>query len=288
MPAPLAGLFEAINPARLQRRIDTRLGLDSLRSDRPRAPELPLSLFVETIRPLGSLKYDNQLNYFVGAFTGNAQTLQTLTYEYVFADWNAARAEVIAPGGKVEALGFGYQRTLGVGRNHNWAHGFLILPELSLTGNGFVGGTAFYTLAWKPTEESPWTLGGSAGANRASFATRPADRPEGGAGSMMLRMPGAVGSGRTERETEAEAWRPFAALNVWYTFSPKLTVGLEADAYAHDRFGEYAVLPNLIWRPKRHFFLQLGAGWYEVAGHSQAVFAVRVNLLNPTQRVARD
>jgi hypothetical protein len=290
LPAPLDELFEALNPARLQRRFDDRLGLDTEQSRRPRAPELPLAVFVETVRPLGALKYENQLNYFVGAFTGDAPTLQTLTYEYVFADWNAARVELIAPGGRVEALGLGYQRTLGVGPNHNWAHGALVLPEVSLRGTGFVGGSAFYTAAWKPEEESPWTVGGSVGANRASFSNRPLGGVEGGAGSMSLRMRAAAGEERAgpEREEEARVWRPFAALNVWYTFSPKLTVGLEADAYAHARFGEYLVQPNLTWRPTKHFFVQMGAGWYEVAGHSQAAFMVRVNLLNPSGRRARD
>lgn len=291
LPAPLDGLFEAINLAQIQRRIDARLGRDTIRSDKPRAPELPLSVFVESIRPLGSLKYDNQLNYFVGTFTGSAPTLQTLTYEYVFADWNAARVEMIAPRGQVESFGFGYQRTLGVGANHNWAHGFLILPEVSVRGTGFVGGSAFYTAAWKPEEKSPWALGGSVGANRASFSTRPLSMPQGGAGTMMMRMPGTgdrMAMDQPEREEEARVWRTFTAVNFWYTFSPKLTVGLEADAYFHDRFGEYLVQPNLTWRPTKHFFAQFGAGWYEVAGHSQAAFMVRVNILNPSPRRGRD
>jgi hypothetical protein len=248
---------------------------------------LPLSVFVETVRPLGSLKYDNQLNYFVGAFTGSATNLQTLTYEYVFADWHAARLELVAPRGRVESLGAGYQRTLGVGPAHNWAHGFLILPEVSLRGTGFVGGSTFYSAAWKPEEKSPWTLSGSVGANRASFSDRPPGAPEGGVGSMMFHMPG-LAAPRPERGEEVRVWRPFAALNAWYSLSPKLTVGLEADAYAHDRFGEYLVQPNLTWRPVKHFFVQMGAGWYEVAGHSQAAFMVRVNLLNPSPRRGRE
>lgn len=287
LPAPLDGLFEAINLARVQRRVDRRLGLDTERSDKPRAPELPLSVFVESIRPLGGLKYENEFNYLVSAFTGSAPTFQTMSYEYVFADWHAFRAEVIAPEpGRIDAFGFGYQRTLGVGPNHNWAHGFLILPEVSMKGTGFVGGSTFYTRAWKPEEKSPWTLGGSIGANRASFSNRPLGGADGGPGSLMERMPGLVN--RREATDEARVWRPFVALNAWYTFSPQWTVGLEADAYPHHRFGEYLVQPNLTWRPTRHFFLQLGAGWYQVAGHSQAAFMVRVNILNPSGRKPRE
>ena len=84
-------------------------------------------------------------------------------------------------------------------------------------------------------------IGGSVGANRASFSNRPLGGATGGAGSMMERMPGMAGmtAGRAEAEDEVRVWRPFTALNAWYTFSPKLTVGLEADAYPHSRFGEY-------------------------------------------------
>lgn len=287
LPAPLGSVFDFLDPGRYHRRFDQLLGLETDRSDKPRAPELPLAVFVETVRPLGALKYENQLNYFVSAFTGDAPTFQSLTYEYVFADWNAARFELIAPRpGRIDALGLGYQRTLGVGADHNWAHGLLILPELSLKGTGFVGGSAFYTLAWKPEEKSPWTVGGSVGANRASFSNRPLGGAVGGAGSMMERMPG-IGAQAAESD-EARVWRPFASGNLWYTFSPKLTAGLEAVAYPHDRFGEYLVQPNLTWRPTKHFFVQLGAGYYEVGGHGQASFMCRVNLLNPTQRRVRD
>lgn len=278
-PAPLGDLFDATDPARLQRRLDEILGLDTERSSKPRGPELPLALFVESVRPLGALKYENQLNYFVSPFSGSAPTFQSLTYEYVFADWNAARIEFIAPRpGRVDALGFGYQRTFGVGRDHNWAHGALILPEVSIRGTGFIGGSAFYTAAWKPTEDSPWTTGISAGVNRASFS----NRPLGGS------LPGEGGSIPPEPiAEEARVWRPFGSGNLWYTFSPRLTIGVETVAYAHHRFGEYLVQPNLTWRPTEHFFVQLGVGWYEVGGVDQASFMLRVNLLNPSRRKPR-
>ena len=278
-PSPLGAIFEAIDPGRAQLRLDEIFGLDTLQSPKPRGPELPLAVFVESVRPLGSLKYENQLNYFVFTPTGAAPTFQSLTYEYVFADWNAARIEFIAPRpGRVDALGLGYQRTFGVGRDHNWAHGALLLPELSLRGTGFVGGSAFYTAAWKPDEDSPWTTGFSAGVNRASFS----NRPLGGS------LPGGNGSiPPAPIADEARVWRPFGSGNLWYTFSPKLTVGIEGVAYAHDRFGEYLVQPNLTWRPTEHFFVQLGVGWYEVGGRDQASFMLRLNLLNPSPRKPR-
>ena len=288
-PAPFGTVFDFLDPGRYHRRLDQLRGLETDRSDKPRGPELPLAVFVESIRPLGSLKYENQLNYLVSTFTGDAPTFQTITYEYVFADWNAARVELVAPRpGSIDALGLGYQRTLRVGENHNWASGFLILPELSLKGTGFVGGSAFYTRAWKPEEKSPWTVAGSLGANRASFSNRPLGGAVGGTGSAMERLPGMDTTARAEESDEARVWRPFISGNLWYTFSPKLTVGLEAVAYPHDRFGEYLVQPNLTWRPTKHFFVQVGAGYYEVGGHGQAVFSCRMNLLNPTPRRTRD
>ncbi len=294
LPDPLGGLFDAFDPGRAHRRFDELLGLDPERSSKPRAPELPLAVFVESIRPLGALKYENQLNYFVGTFTGSAPTLQTLTYEYVFADWNAARIEIISPRpGQVDAFGLGYQRTFGVGRDHNWAHGALVLPEVSLRGTGFVGGSALYTVAWKPEQESPWTIGLSAGANRASLANRPLDgAARGGDGSMTSRTEGTGASipdrFGMEREDEARVWRPFASGNLWYTASPELTFGVEGVAYAHSRFGEYLVQPNLTWRPAKHFFVQLGIGWYEVGGRDQGSFMCRVNLINPSSRKPRE
>lgn len=284
LPAPLDELFEALDPGRFQHKLDEFLGLDAEQSSKPKAPELPLAVFVESIRPLGALKYENQLNYFVSTFTGSAPTFQSLTYEYVFADWNALRVEVIAPRpGRIDALGLGYQRTLGVGRDHNWAHGVLLLPEFSLRGTGFVGGSTFYTFGWKPDEKSPWTASFSIGANRASFANRPLS----GASAGGSGMPGADGA-RSDRGDETRAWRPLATGNAWYTVSSRLTVGLELVAYPHGRFGEYLAQPNFTWRPTKHFFVQAGAGWYEVGGRDQASFMCRINLLNPSSRQPRE
>jgi hypothetical protein len=269
----------------VQRRLDEALGLDAgEQSEKPRAPEIPVALFREVIRPLGALKYENQLNYFVGAFTGGAPTLQHLSSEYVFADWQAARFELAWSEGRLESLAAGYQRTLGVGPRHNWVHGFLVLTEV-LVREDFVGGLAFYTFAWKPEEESPWALGLSAGANRALFRTAGGEAPMGAEG---LPRPGAEGPARGDEEERSSAWRPFFSANVWYTLSRSWTVGVENDVFPHHRFGEYLVLPNVTWRPTEHFFVQLGAGYYQLGSDSQATLMCRVNLLNPSPRKPRE
>ena len=287
LPAPLDTLMEALNPARLQKAIDRRRGATVEQSDKPAVAEFPLAVFVESVRPLGSLKYDNQLNFLNADFTGDAQSLRTLTYEYLFADWHAARIELVAPGGRLDALGFGYQQTTRVGLRGNWADGFLVLPEVATTGSGFVGGSAFYTAVYKPERESPWTVGGSFGANRASMANRPiSGETVAGVGTMGMRMAATAPPG-SPAEEESRVWRPFAALNGWYAVNQKLTVGLELDAFPHYKFGEYLVLPNLTYRPTKHFFIQFGAGYYELGGESQAAFMVRVNLLNTSSRKPR-
>ena len=284
LPAPFEALTERLNLANLHRKYDAARGEDVTKSSKPLGPELPLAVFFETVRPLGSLKYENQLNYFASAYTGGAPTLQTATYEYVFADWNAARVEIVAPAGSVEALGFGYQRTFGVGRRANWAHGALVLPEISINGSGFVGGTALYTAAWKPERESPFTFGGSVGANRASMANRPLSGADPGVGSLGMGM--GLGTPARRGDDEARVWRTLAAGNAWYNVNKKVTVGIELDAFAHREFGEYVALAHLTYRPVKHFFAQFGTGWYEIGGNGQAVFVVRLNLLNPSGRTA--
>jgi hypothetical protein len=197
---------------------------------------------------------------------------------------------VIAPDRAVEALGFGYQRTFGVGPRGNWVHGALIQPEAATTGSGFVGGTAIYTFAWKPERESPWTATLSAGANRAAFENRPLGGAAGGVGSMMIARPelGRREETSAEAERQARVWRPYASLNVFRQASKTVTLGTEVDAFPHPRFGEYLVLPNLTWRPTKHFFVQVGAGYYEIGGRGQATLVCRVNLLQPSPRRPRD
>jgi len=130
-PDPLGPLLDPLNPARLHRRFDERRGLDADdQSDKPEAPEIPEPVFLEFTRPLGTLKYENELNYLIVAPTGRVPASQFLEYEYVFADWRAAKFEMEFSQGKLETLEPGYQRTLGVGRRHNWVHGFQVFPEL--------------------------------------------------------------------------------------------------------------------------------------------------------------
>ena len=195
---------------------------------------------------------------------------------------------MIAPDGVARSFALGYQRTLGVGPRGNWVHGALVQPEFAVDATGFVGGTALYTFAYKPDRESPWTATLSGGANRASFSTRPlGGAVDAGVGSMGVDRLGAGGLRTEAAEQESRVWRGLAAANLFYTFSPRWTVGTEVDAFIHPRFGEYLVLPNVTYRPTKHFFIQAGAGWYEVGGRSQAAFVVRANLLNPSGRRPR-
>jgi hypothetical protein len=169
LPRPFDELMHRLNPARLQQRTDDWLGFDtSEQSDRPAAPEIPLAVFLETIRPLGGLKYENQLNYFNGSFSGRAPGRQSMSYEYLFADWNAARFELNYTDERLESIAAGYQRTLGVfGADDNIVHGFTLVPEYNYVEH-FAGGLAFYTLGWKPEKESPWSITTTVGADRAA------------------------------------------------------------------------------------------------------------------------
>lgn len=286
LPSPLAPLLEHLNPGRYHRILDQMFGLDDGDvSPRPRAPEIPLAVFVEVIRPLGALKYESQFNYFQGNFCGTTPTLKQVTAEYLFADWNAVRFEASWRDDRLEAFAVGYQRTLGVGPNHNWAHGVVVLPEF-FVHDAFTGGLAFYTFGWKPTERSPVSVGLSAGIDRALFTGAEA-------GMTRVRLENADDrdrQGRREGEPEPRAavWRPLLSANAWYSFSKRWTIGVENDAFIHERFGEYLVLPHVIWRPTERFFVQAGAGYYRVAGQDQATVMVRVNVLNPSPREPLD
>lgn len=279
LPDPFRPFFEAINLAQLHHRLDEALGFDAgTQSPRPEAPEIPLAVFIEVVRPLGGLKYENQTNYFIGAFTGSAPTLQALTYEYVFADWNAVRLELFYPNGNLASLVPGYQHTLGVGPRGNWVHGFQILPEIFLQRD-FVGGRAFYIFGWKPEKESPWSAALSLGADRASI--------EGTEARAGLRARQRAGPGEAGGEEPGSVWRPFISANAFYAFGPSLSVGLENDLFPSSRLGEYLFLPNLTWRPTQHFFVQVGAGYYQLDSEGQATFMCRVNIINPSTRKPR-
>ena len=261
-PDPFGRAFDRLNPARLHRRLDEVLGFDtSDQSEKPEAPRIPRALFREVNGPLGALKYQNQVNYFGAAFTGNAPDLQRLTGESAFADWNVARFELAYLNGELETLLLGYHRTLGVGRRHNWVHGALVLPEYFVK-DGLVGGSALYTFAWKPEQFSPWSTAVSVGALR---------------GPVEL----------ANIEEEARIWRPLIDAGVWYTFSPSLSVGVETSLLPSSQFGQYLVLPHVNWSPSEHMLLQLGAGYYQFGSESQAVFMVRAKRVNHSPREPR-
>ncbi len=267
LPAPLGPFVERFNPARLQRALDEALGLDAgERSDKPRAPEIPLAIYRQTIRPLGGLKYENQPNYFVGTF-GDLPSQQSFSYDYVFADWNAVRFEATWANADPQTLAFGYQRTLRVGERHNWVDGVTVLPEYVVPTH-FVGGSALYTLAWKPEEKSPWTFAPAVGVNRVDREVRAA---------------GGEGEGRVQG-----VWRPLLTFNAFYSFSPSWTVGVENDLLPSDRLAEYLVLPHFTWRPTEHFFVQAGAGYYQLGSKGEMTFMCRANLLYPSPRRGRD
>jgi hypothetical protein len=266
LPAPLGPLFERFDPARIQRGLDEALGLDTGdRSDKPRAPEIPLAIYRQTIRPLGGLKYENQPNYFVGTF-GDLPSQQSFSYDYVFADWNAVRFEASWANADPQTVLLGYQRTLRVGERHNWVDGITFLPEYVVPTH-FVGGSALYTLAWKPDEKSPWTFTPAVGVNRV-------DREVTAAGG---------GEGRVQG-----VWRPLLTLNAFYSFSRSFTVGVENDFLPSGRLAEYLVMPLATWRPTEHFFVQAGGGYYQLGSKGEPTFMCRVNLLYPSPRRGRD
>lgn len=263
-PNLLGPVLSPINPARLHRRMDELLGLDDGdRSSRPEAPEIPEPVFFELVRPLGALKYESEVNYLYGAFTGGVPDLQVLELEYVFADWNAAKLELTYTDGNLETIEPGYQRTFGVGRRHNWVHGCQIFPEI-FTQKPFVGGTAVYMFAWKPEERSAWSTMLMLGASRGLI-----EEPKAlaGPGQMLPGRPAArrVASGLGgSSEPLEDVWRPVVVADFWYTLSPSLAVGMEDDFFPSARFGEYLILPHVNWQPTAHVFSSSGqaiTGW---------------------------
>jgi len=285
-PDPLGPFLDPLDPGHLHRRIDEILGLDAgEQSNKPEAPEIPEPIFLEFTRPLGALKYEGELNYLIVA-NGRIPASQFLEYEYVFADWNAAKFELEFSQGKLETLEPGYQRTLGVGPRHNWIHGFQIFPEVFVQEK-FVGGTAAYMFNWKPTEESPFSTSFWAGANRTLIQGPDAAR------LRLSRLMAGRASGLPEREAAALAdrpagvWRPLAVADFWYTLSPSVAVGVENDLFCSRQFGEYLILPHVNWQPTKHLFIQVGAGYYKYGSVDQAVFMTHINLVTPSPRKPR-
>jgi hypothetical protein len=140
-------------------------------------------------------------------------------------------------------------------------HGFAVVPEYNFVEQ-FAGGIAFYTLGFKPDQESPWSFTWTAGADRAAITP----------------------AGALEASRE---WRGLVSANVFYTFSPSFTVGVENTFFLHPEINEYLILPHINWRPVERFFVQAGIGYYDVAHDGQATFMLRANVLQPSPRRAQ-
>jgi hypothetical protein len=274
-PGRLDPLFRAVDPSRLQRLFDRTFDLDpGDRSRRPRAPEIGEPVFFDVTRPLGDLKYSNELNYLYNSSTGNAPALQAIEYEYTFGDWRAAEIDFLYYNGNLEVLTPFYQRTLGVGRRRNWVHGYQISPDLYLR-SGFIGGTAVYALGWKPEEESKFSSLVFLGANRALI---------GG-----FQFPRAGGPPVAPGDRVFGAWRPTVNVDVFYKLGEKLTLGFEADQFIQrGRAGEYLDFPFLTYEPGEHAFFQVGGGYYRFESRDQFTFFLHLNFVNPSRRKARE
>ena len=277
-PGRLDPIFDAINPARLQRLFDRAVGLDpGDRSRRPRVPEIGEPVFFDLTRPLGDREYANELNYLLNPSTGNAPTLQVIEYEYTFADWRSAELDLSYFDGRLEILTPFYQRTLGVGRRRNWVHGYQVSPDLYLR-SGFVGGSAVYVLGWKPEEESRFSSLIFLGANRAligGFRPGPASMSAGSAAGPGDRIFG--------------SWRPEFNLNLFYKINEKFTIGIEDDLFFQSgKAAEYLAFPFLTYEAGKHAFFQVGGGYYHFESRDQFTFLLHLNFVNPSPRQARE
>ena len=268
-------LFRAIDPSRIQSLFDRIVGLDSGdRSRRPKAPKLGEPVFFDLTRPLGDLKYGNELNYLFNSSTRNAPGLQVIEYEYSFGDWRAAELDLSYYNGNLEILTPFYQRTLGVGRRGNWVHGYQVSPDLYLR-SGFVGGSAVYTLGWKPEAESRFSTLIFAGANRSLI---------GGFHPTPLGGPTIAPGDRT-----FGSWRPTINVNLFYKLSEKFSLGLEADQFIRrGPAGEYLDFPFLTIEPGEHAFFQLGGGYYHFESRDQFTFFLHLNFVNKSGRKPRE
>ncbi len=278
-PRPFDPAFHAIDPSRLQRLFDEIVGLPSGNvSNRPRAPEMPEPIFFDLTRPLGDLKYSNELNYLLNTNTRNAPTLQVIEYEYTFADWRAAELDLSYFNGSLEILTPFYQRTLGVGRNRNWVHGYQVSLDLYLK-TGFVGGSPVYIFSWKPEEDSRFATTIFLGANRALI---------GGFNPPSMNLPNLPGSTMLD-DHPFGAWRPTINVDVFYKLTEKFTFGVETDLFIHSgKAGEYLSFPFLTYEPGEHAFFQFGAGYYEFESHGQFTVFAHLNFVNRSKRKNRE
>lgn len=274
--------FHAIDPANFQRAFDRAVGLDSgERSDRPRGPEIPEPVFFDNVRPLGDLKYSNELNYLVNSSTRNAPTLQVIEYEYTFADWRAAELDLSYFNGNLQILTPFYQRTLGVGRDRNWVHGYQLSADVYLR-SGFVGGSTVYMFAWKPKEDSRFSTQVFVGANRALIG---GFNPVGSGPSALRFAPPAA----SPDDRAFGAWRPTFNVDLFYKAGEKTTFGVETDLFFQSgKAGEYLCFPFLTYEAGKHAFFQVGAGYYHFESRDQFTLLAHVNLVNPSTRRARE
>ena len=270
-PGRLDAFFRAIDGSRVQRLFDELVGLDSGDvSRRPKVPEIGEPVFFDLTRPLGDRKYGNELNYLFNSSTRNAPGLQVIEYEYAFADWKAAEVDLSYYNGNLEILTPFYQRTLGVGRRRNWVHGYQVSPDLYLR-SGFVGGSAVYAFGWKPDEESKFSTLTFLGANR-----------------MLIGgfHPTPFGGPRIAPEDRTfGSWRPTINVDLFYRFTEKFTLGLEADQFIQrGKAAEYLDFPFLTYKPGQHAFFQVGGGYYHFESRDQFTFFLHLNFVNPSDR----
>lgn len=275
-------IFEPIDPANFHRALDRGLGLDfGVRSERPEAPEIGEPVFFDVTRPLGDLKYGNELNYLYNSSTRRAPALQVIELEYNFADWRAAEFDLSYFDGNLQILTPFYQRTLGVGRRGNWVHGYQLSPDIYVR-SGFVGGSAVYIFGWKPEAESRFSTLIFLGANRAlinGFNPTPS-------GTAVPRLDPRHAGGGDERVFGA--WRPVLNIDFFYDLGKKLTVGIENDLFFQaGRASEYLSFPFVTYKPGKHVFIQAGGGYYHFESQDQFTFLLHVNLVNPSTRRPR-
>jgi hypothetical protein len=193
-----------------------------------------------------------------------------IEYEFTFGDWRSAEIDLSYYNGNLEVLTPFYQRTLGVGRRRNWVHGFQLSPDFYLR-SGFVGGSAFYALGWKPEKESRFSTLIFLGANRAligGFHPTPAGKPPVEPGDRVF-----------------GAWRPTVNVNLFYQLSEKFTLGFEADQFLRrGKAGEFVDFPFLTYKPGKHVFMQAGGGYYRYESRDQFTFFLHLNFVNPSTR----
>lgn len=280
-PSPLDPVFDFINPARAQRRLDGWFGRDpDAPSTKPAVPELGEPVFFDLSRPLGASRYSNELNYLYNVNSRNAPALQVLEYEYAFADWRSAELDLSYYNGNLQILTPFYQRTLGVGPRGNWAHGYQLSADV-YTRSGNVGGSTVYVFGWKPERDSRFSTLTFLGANRALIG----DFTPGG-GSGLGSASGGMGSpGTTPGLRRYMAWRPTLNADFFYRVGEKVTLGLENDLFfGSGRAGEYLVLPFVTIETGEHAFFQFGTGYYHFEGGDQFSFFAHINIVNPSTK----